>query len=254
MSLASARCPAGSRAGKTGAMMARVAVRESMTLAARAFLSEVLGPGHLCGDVATLLFSEVFGVSASCVRFRHLTGRYGGTALVNSQQRTSSGFCGRGARSLGASVPERERQAECGPGLVYQGVRVVAQALGGLVAGDGDLPGEEGGGPVGPAADKNTAQLLGELLHLHGVAGEQLWVLTVEALRSEGKIGAHYVSQPRKATFIEVIAADEKQVAETLATLPFARFFDVDVYPTAPPDEAEAAHRARLSREPSTRG
>ena len=75
----------------------------------------------------------------------------------------------------------------------------------------------------------------------------------LEALRSEGKIGAHYVSQPRKATFIEVIAADEKQVAETLATLPFARFFDVDVYPTTP-DEAEAAHRARLSREPSTRG
>jgi hypothetical protein len=74
----------------------------------------------------------------------------------------------------------------------------------------------------------------------------------LEALRSEGKIGAHYVSQPRKATFIEVIAADEKQVAETLATLPFARLFDVDVYPTAPPDEAEAAHRARLSREPFT--
>lgn len=33
----------------------------------------------------------------------------------------------------------------------------------------------------------------------------------LEALRSEGKIGAHYVSQPRKATFIEVIAADGKQ-------------------------------------------
>jgi hypothetical protein len=27
-----------------------------------------------------------------------------------------------------------------------------------------------------------------------------------------------------------------------------------DVYPTAPPDEAEAARRARLSREQSTRG
>ena len=72
----------------------------------------------------------------------------------------------------------------------------------------------------------------------------------LETLRSEGKVGAHYVSPLRKTTFIEVIAADEKQVAETLATLPFARLFDVDVYPTAPPDEAEAAHRARLSREP----
>ena len=76
----------------------------------------------------------------------------------------------------------------------------------------------------------------------------------LEALRSEGRIGAHYVSPSRRATFVEVIAADEDQVAETLATLPFARFFDADVYPTTPPDEAEAAHRARLNREPFTRG
>jgi len=31
-----------------------------------------------------------------------------------------------------------------------------------------------------------------------------------------------------------------KQVAETLATLPFARFFDVDMYPTTPPDAARS--------------
>ncbi|WP_020670948.1 hypothetical protein [Amycolatopsis nigrescens] len=67
----------------------------------------------------------------------------------------------------------------------------------------------------------------------------------LKVLRSDGRIGAHYVSPARRATFIEVIATDEKQVAETLATLPFARFFHVDVYPTTPPDAAEAAHRAR---------
>ena len=67
----------------------------------------------------------------------------------------------------------------------------------------------------------------------------------LEVLRTEGRIGAHWISLPRRATFIEVIAADEKEVAETLATLPFAPFFDTDVYPTAPPDAAEAAHRAR---------
>ena len=67
----------------------------------------------------------------------------------------------------------------------------------------------------------------------------------LEVLRSEGRIGAHWVSPPRRATFIEVIAADEEQVAETLATLPFGPFFDADVYPTTPPDAAEAAHRAR---------
>jgi anti-sigma regulatory factor (Ser/Thr protein kinase) len=51
--------------------MARVAVRESVTLAgraeraraARAFVGEVLGPGHPCGDDAVLLVSEVFGNS-----------------------------------------------------------------------------------------------------------------------------------------------------------------------------------------------
>ncbi|MET0134436.1 MAG: muconolactone Delta-isomerase family protein [Kibdelosporangium sp.] len=68
----------------------------------------------------------------------------------------------------------------------------------------------------------------------------------LEVLRSAGKIGAHHISPARRATFVEVIVADERQVAETLATLPFARFFDVDVYPTSPPDAAEAAHRARL--------
>jgi hypothetical protein len=71
----------------------------------------------------------------------------------------------------------------------------------------------------------------------------------LEVLRSDGRIGAHYVSPARGATFIEVIAADEEQVAETLATLPFARFFDAVVYPTTPPDPAEAAHRARLFAE-----
>ncbi|WP_103337135.1 muconolactone Delta-isomerase family protein [Amycolatopsis sp. CA-126428] len=67
----------------------------------------------------------------------------------------------------------------------------------------------------------------------------------LEVLRSQGRIGAHYVSPARRATFVEVVAADEAEVAETLATLPFARFFDAEVYPTTPPDPAELAHRAR---------
>jgi anti-sigma regulatory factor (Ser/Thr protein kinase) len=51
--------------------MAGAAVRETVTLAgrperaraARTFVSEVLGPGHPCGDVAVLLVSEIFGNS-----------------------------------------------------------------------------------------------------------------------------------------------------------------------------------------------
>jgi muconolactone delta-isomerase len=74
----------------------------------------------------------------------------------------------------------------------------------------------------------------------------------LEVLRSEGRIGAHHVSPTRRATFVEVIAADEEEVAETLATLPFARFFDADVYPTTPPDPAETAHRLAIAtRQPA---
>jgi anti-sigma regulatory factor (Ser/Thr protein kinase) len=51
--------------------MARVAVRESVTLAgrgervraARTFVGEVLGSGHPCGDVTVLLVSEIFSHS-----------------------------------------------------------------------------------------------------------------------------------------------------------------------------------------------
>ena len=68
----------------------------------------------------------------------------------------------------------------------------------------------------------------------------------LDVLRSAGKVGAHYVSPARRATFIEIVAADEGEVSQTLKTLPFARFFDIDVYPTVPPDAAEVAHRARL--------
>ena len=51
--------------------MSGATVRETVTLAgraeraraARAFVSEVLGPGHPCGDVAVLLVSEIFSNS-----------------------------------------------------------------------------------------------------------------------------------------------------------------------------------------------
>jgi anti-sigma regulatory factor (Ser/Thr protein kinase) len=72
---ASARCPAGfpgqGGRGRAGAVMAGLAVRETVTLAgraerarvARAFVGGVLGSGHPCGDVASLLVSELFGNS-----------------------------------------------------------------------------------------------------------------------------------------------------------------------------------------------
>jgi muconolactone delta-isomerase len=40
--------------------------------------------------------------------------------------------------------------------------------------------------------------------------------------------------------FLEVFASDEDHAMETLATLPFNPFFDVDIFPIAPPDEMDA--------------
>jgi anti-sigma regulatory factor (Ser/Thr protein kinase) len=65
------RFPGMRAAGKAGALMAGRAVRETVTLAgraerarlARAFVEEVLGPGHPRGDVAALLVSELFSNS-----------------------------------------------------------------------------------------------------------------------------------------------------------------------------------------------
>ena len=68
----------------------------------------------------------------------------------------------------------------------------------------------------------------------------------LDLLRQEKRVGAHYVSPARGATFVEIFAADEQGAAETLSTLPFAQFFDIDIYPTALPDAAELAHRAQL--------
>jgi muconolactone delta-isomerase len=68
----------------------------------------------------------------------------------------------------------------------------------------------------------------------------------LDRLRQERRVGAHYVSPARRATFVEVFAPDEQGAAQTLSTLPFVQFFDIEIYPTAPADAAERAHRAQL--------
>jgi hypothetical protein len=53
----------------------------------------------------------------------------------------------------------------------------------------------------------------------------------LELLQSHGRIGVHHVAPARRTVFLEVMATDEEQVVETLATLPFNKFFNVDIYP-----------------------
>jgi anti-sigma regulatory factor (Ser/Thr protein kinase) len=86
--------------------MGAVAVRESVTLAGRAeraraarmFVSEVLGPGHPCGDVAVLLVGEVFansvrhscsGVLGETVKVAVIAG--GGVVRVEVTDRAGAG-------------------------------------------------------------------------------------------------------------------------------------------------------------------
>lgn len=121
---ASARCPGqcpgqGGRE-RAGAVMARAAVRESVTLAeraraARVFVSEVLGPGHPCGDAAVLLVSEIFGNSV----------RHSGSAAAGETV-TVAVWAGNGVVRVevtdraGPAVPELRpagRDAEGGRGL-----------------------------------------------------------------------------------------------------------------------------------------
>jgi muconolactone delta-isomerase len=58
----------------------------------------------------------------------------------------------------------------------------------------------------------------------------------IAALRAQGRLGAVHFSSARLTAFAEVTAIDEEQVGQTIATLPFSRFFDTDVYPVTPDD------------------
>jgi muconolactone delta-isomerase len=62
----------------------------------------------------------------------------------------------------------------------------------------------------------------------------------IAVLRSEGKIGADHVAPSRATAFLEVFASDKEHVMETLTSLPFHPFFDVDIFPIAAPDDANA--------------
>ena len=55
----------------------------------------------------------------------------------------------------------------------------------------------------------------------------------LEVLQSQGRIGAHHVAPARRTVFLEVMAADEEKAVGTLATLPFSKFFDLDIYATS---------------------
>jgi anti-sigma regulatory factor (Ser/Thr protein kinase) len=99
------------------------AVRETMTLAgraerarvARAFVDGVLGPGHPCGDVATLLVSELFSNS-----LRHSGSGAPGETVTVAVKTTDDVVRVEVTDLSGPGVPQRRpsgNQAEVGRGL-----------------------------------------------------------------------------------------------------------------------------------------
>jgi hypothetical protein len=57
----------------------------------------------------------------------------------------------------------------------------------------------------------------------------------VTALTEQGRVGSVHVSMPRQTVFIEAFADDEAGAEATVRSLPMARWWTLDVYPTPAP-------------------
>jgi muconolactone delta-isomerase len=64
------------------------------------------------------------------------------------------------------------------------------------------------------------------------VAEEQAQIRELEA---EGRIGAIHLSMARRTVFLEIFATDADSAEQTVRTLPMSKWWDLDLYPTAPP-------------------
>jgi uncharacterized protein (DUF2126 family) len=57
----------------------------------------------------------------------------------------------------------------------------------------------------------------------------------VAALTAEGRLGAVHISMPRQTVFVEVFAEDLAAAEATVLSLPMARWWTLDTYPTPAP-------------------
>lgn len=72
-----------------------------------------------------------------------------------------------------------------------------------------------------------------DLPQMNAVIAEE--VARVRQLSSEGRLGAVHVSPARGRAFLEVFAEQEFEARSTVETLPMARWWDIDVFPTMGP-------------------
>ncbi|MCX6434154.1 MAG: hypothetical protein NTX29_15760 [Actinobacteria bacterium] len=77
-----------------------------------------------------------------------------------------------------------------------------------------------------------------DLPQMNNVIAEE--VAQVRALTAAGRLGAVHISPSRGRVFLEVHADDELGARATVETLPMAKWWAIDVYPTmGPPDRRD---------------
>jgi muconolactone delta-isomerase len=60
-------------------------------------------------------------------------------------------------------------------------------------------------------------------------------VAQVQILKSEGRLGSVHISPTRGRVFLEVIGDDAAAAQATVETLPMAKWWEIDIYPTVGP-------------------
>ena len=74
-----------------------------------------------------------------------------------------------------------------------------------------------------------------DLPQMNTVIAEE--VAQVRALTAEGRLGAVHISPARGRAFLEVLAEDERAALTTVKTLPMAKWWEIDLFPTMTPPE-----------------
>ena len=77
-----------------------------------------------------------------------------------------------------------------------------------------------------------------DLAQMNTVLAEE--VAQVQILKGEGRLGSVHISPARGKVFLEVIAEDAAGAETAVKTLPMAKWWAIDIYPTiGPPAAAE---------------
>ncbi len=71
---------------------------------------------------------------------------------------------------------------------------------------------------------------------INAVVAEE--VAQVQLLRADGRMGAVHVSPAKGRVFLEVLAESEDDARATVETLPMAKWWDIEIYPTVGPPPA----------------